>query len=203
MTPWIEAEIEQALAALAGGKIIAMPTDTVYGLAAALDQPDAIDAIYAAKGRDAGKALPVLIDSSEQIRRYAGGNYKRASRLAEVFWPGALTIVLPATSEVPYGVHRGSGTVGLRMPDNAIALAIIAGAGGGLAVTSANLSGRSEARSADEVRKSLGGLVSVVVDGGPATGGVPSTVVDLTGRELQVLRQGTITREDLERALSG
>jgi L-threonylcarbamoyladenylate synthase len=200
--PRLEDEVAQAVAALAAGKIIAMPTDTVYGLAAALDQPAAIDAIYTAKGRDAGKALPVLIDNPHRISHYAGGNHTRANRLAEAFWPGALTIVLPATSKVPYGVHRGSGTVGLRMPDNAIALAIISGAGGGLAVTSANLSGRSEARSAGEVRETLGGLVDVVVDGGPATGSIPSTVVDLTGREPVILRQGAITRRDLERVLS-
>jgi L-threonylcarbamoyladenylate synthase len=199
----IEAEIAEALAALADGKIIALPTDTVYGLAAALDQPDAITAIYQAKGRDAGKALPVLIDGPHRIERFARGDLEVASRLAATFWPGALTIVLPATSEVPYGVHRGAGTVGLRMPDNAIALAVIAGSGGGLAVTSANLSGRSEARSAREVRQSLGRQVSVVVDGGPALGGIPSTVVDLTGRELQILRQGAISRQDLDRVLSG
>jgi L-threonylcarbamoyladenylate synthase len=201
--PEIKSEIAGALAALANGKVIAIPTDTVYGLAAALDQPRAIEAIYTAKGRDAGKALPVLIDGPRRIARFACGNLNIATRLADAFWPGALTIVLPATGEVPEEVNRGAGTVGLRMPDNAIALAIIAGAGGALAVTSANLSGRSEARSASEVRQSLGGQVSVVVDGGPATGAIPSTVVDLTGRELQILRQGAITRQDLEKVLSG
>lgn len=196
-------EINEALSALHRGEIIAIPTDTVYGIAASLDKPDAIEAIYAAKGRDADKALPVLVDSHEQIRRFSTGDVSRAETLAQAFWPGALTIVVAADCTVPWGIHRGAGTVGLRMPDNPLALELITAAGGALAVTSANLSGRPEARSAAAVRESLGEVVAYVLDGGAISGGMPSTVVDLTGQEPRILRQGAITLEDLQRALAG
>jgi L-threonylcarbamoyladenylate synthase len=127
---------------------------------------------------------------------------ERAIVLAKAFWPGALTIVLDASPDVPEGVHRGAGTVGLRVPDSEIARAIIRAAGGGLAVTSANLSGRTEAKRAEEVRNALGDRLAMVVDGGPSSGGVPSTVVDLTGAELKILRAGAITPDDLDRALN-
>lgn len=198
----MEAGIQQAIDALGRGEIVAIPTDTVYGVAASLDHPGAIDQVYAAKGRDAGKALPVLVDGLDRISEYATGDVTIARRLARAFWPGALTIVVPASDRVPWGIHRGAGTVGLRMPDDRIALSVIAACGGALAVTSANLSGRSEARSAGEVQATLGDHLSVIVDGGEATGGVPSTVVDLTRDGMRILRQGAIALEDLERALA-
>lgn len=194
--------IRQAADLLGAGKVIAIPTDTVYGLAASLEHPEAIEEIYAIKGRDAGKALPVLLDDPERIERWAIDVPESALRLAQAFWPGALTIVVKASPAVPCGIHRGAGTVGLRVPDSAIARAVITAAGGGLAVTSANLSGRSEARSAAEVRQSLGDRIALVIDGGPSPDGVPSTVVDLTGAEIRILRQGAISSADLERALS-
>lgn len=194
--------IRQAAVLLGEGKVIAIPTDTVYGLAASLEHPQALEEIYAIKGRDAGKALPVLLDSLEQIDRWAMDVPESALRLAQAFWPGALTIVVKASPAVPEGIHRGAGTVGLRVPDSAIARAVIAAAGGGLAVTSANLSGRSEARSAADVRDSLGDRLAMVIDGGPSSDGVPSTVVDLTGADIRILRQGAISSADLERALN-
>ena len=175
-------DIEKALDALQRGEIVAMPTDTVYGIAASLARPDAIEAIYRAKGRDADKALPVLVDSRDQILRFAAGDTARAEMLARSFWPGALTIVVVANEALPWGIHRGAGTVGLRMPANDIALGLITAAGGALAVTSANLSGRPEARSAEAVRDTLGESLGYIIDGGHITGGMPSTVVDLTGR---------------------
>jgi L-threonylcarbamoyladenylate synthase len=194
--------IQRAAALLNEGKVIAIPTDTVYGLAASLHHPAALEEIYAIKGREAGKALPVLLDGPDAIDRWAVNVPERAIVLAKAFWPGALTIVLDASPDVPEGVHRGAGTVGLRVPDSEIARAIIRAAGGGLAVTSANLSGRTEAKRAEEVRNALGDRLAMVVDGGPSSGGVPSTVVDLTGAELKILRAGAITPDDLDRALN-
>lgn len=194
--------IQRAAALLNEGKVIAIPTDTVYGLAASLHHPAALEEIYAIKGREAGKALPVLLDGPDAIDRWAVNVSERAIVLAKAFWPGALTIVLDASPDVPEGVHRGAGTVGLRVPDSEIARAIIRAAGGGLAVTSANLSGRTEAKRAEEVRNALGDRLAMVVDGGPSSGGVPSTVVDLTGAELKILRAGAITPDDLDRALN-
>lgn len=202
MDPLEADAIRQAVEFLTGGRVIAIPTDTVYGLAASLTCPEALKKIYAIKGRDAGKALPVLVDGIERINEYGDRVPEAASVLAKAFWPGALTIVVPASPLVPDEVHRGAGTVGLRMPDNRIALALISAAGGALAVTSANLSGRSEAKSASEVQQTLGSSVALVVDGGIAQGGIPSTVVDLTGTGLQILREGVILRHDLEQVLA-
>ena len=197
------ADVQRAVEVLRAGGLVAIPTDTVYGLAASLHSPEAIEAIYAVKGRESAKALPILVDGMGRIETYAEDAPKSALLLAEAFWPGALTIVVRASDQVPHGIHRGANTVGLRMPDNPLALQVISAAGGGLAVTSANLSGAAEALTAAEVRCALGDRVGAIVDGGRARGGSPSTVVDLTGRELRILRQGTITLDQLRQALSG
>lgn len=192
------ADIERAVAILHAGGVVAIPTDTVYGLAASLDHPAAIERIFTIKGRAETKALPVLVSSSEVVPRLARAVTDPAQRLVRAFWPGALTIVVDATQDVPDVVLRGGTTVGLRMPDNADALAIIAGAGGALAVTSANHSGEIEARSASEVVQALGPDIDFVVDGGASKGTVPSTVVDATRTRLRVLRHGAI---DIERLM--
>ena len=195
-------QIEEAVAALHNGQVIAIPTDTVYGLAASLEHPAAIEALFAIKGRAATKAIPVLVDDVARVQEYALDVPPGALELAAAFWPGAMTRVVQASGNVPHAIHQGSGTVGLRMPDSDIALAVISAAGGGLAVTSANLSGEPEARSAGEVYAALGDRVGVVVDGGPSPGGKPSTVVDLTGRAIRILRQGAITEDEIRRVIS-
>jgi L-threonylcarbamoyladenylate synthase len=194
--------IDRAIDSLRQGLIIAIPTDTVYGLAASLCHPAAIEAIFDVKGRESMKAIPVLVDDPSRLQDFCSDVPDSALRLAERFWPGDLTLVMRASDRVPEAVHRGTGTVGLRMPANDIALQVIAGVGGGLAVTSANRSGEVEARSADEVRSMLGSRVAYVLDGGPSQGGIPSTVVDLTGPEIRVLRQGGVLKSDLDRALT-
>ncbi len=195
------AGIEQAIAALRAGEVVAFPTDTVYGLAASLDHPLAIERIYEIKGREATKAIPVLVDSAQRLFDLAEVDQDIVSRVANVFWPGALTLVVPASNAVPEVVHRGAGTVGVRMPDHPIAQAVIAALGGALAVTSANVSGEPEAVTAEEVRASLGHLVGVVVDGGRTPGGRASTVVDLTPGQPRILRQGVITLDEIEQVM--
>lgn len=189
--------IIRAVQALREGGVVAIPTDTVYGLAASLDHPQAIERIFEIKGRDDTKALPVLVSSVDILPVLARTMSGAAQRLADAFWPGALTIVVEATERVPAAVRRGGATVGLRMPDDGIALAIIEGAGGALAVTSANRSGETEARSADDVRRILSTAIDVVVDGGASPLSVPSTVVDASRERLRVLRAGAISVEQL------
>lgn len=187
-----ELDIQRAVEILNRGGVVAIPTDTVYGLAASLDHPLAVERIFSIKGRSGTKAIPVLISDLDTFDRLADGVSPVARTLAERHWPGALTIVVDASDEVPESVRRDGSTVGVRMPNSADALAIIASAGGALAVTSANRSGGAEARSADEVRLKLGNRVDFVVDGGPTRLAPPSTVVDATGDDVRVLRSGAI-----------
>lgn len=190
-------DVARAVAVVRGGGVIAIPTDTVYGLAASMASPQAIERIFSIKGRAGTKAIPVLVGGQDELLRYGAAVSDTAKRLAAAFWPGALTIVIQASDAVPDAILRGGSTVGLRMPDRTDTLAIIAGAGGALAVTSANRSGDREARSADDVRAKLGGRVDFVVDGGESPLSMPSTVVDVTGNAVRILRQGSISRSAL------
>ena len=195
-------QIDGAVAALRRGGVIAIPTDTVYGLAAALDRRDALRRIYAIKGRSGDKALPILVAGPEELSRFSREVSPAVRALADAFWPGALTIVVPATADVPSEVTRGGDTVGLRMPDHSLALAVIRAAGRALAVTSANRSGGLEARTAEEVHERLGNRVAFVVDGGRSGDGPASTVVDATVVPFRILRLGAIGQDDIQRALS-
>ena len=187
-----DSDIARAVDLLRRGGVVALPTDTVYGLAASLDHPLAVERLFSIKGRSGTKAIPVLISDIAAFERLTDDLTPTARRLAESYWPGALTIVVSASDAVPESVRRDGSTVGIRMPDSADALAIIAAAGGALAVTSANRSGGAEARSADEVRIKLGNRVDFVVDGGATREASPSTVVDVTRDQLRVLRQGAV-----------
>ncbi|HYI14161.1 MAG TPA: L-threonylcarbamoyladenylate synthase, partial [Thermomicrobiales bacterium] len=187
-----DAHINRAVDVLRRGGVVAIPTDTVYGLAASLDHPLAVERLFSIKGRSGTKAIPVLISDIGAFERLTTELPPAARRLAEAYWPGALTIVVSASDAVPESVRRDGSTVGIRMPDNADALAIIAAAGGALAVTSANRSGGAEARSADEVRIKLGNRVDFIVDGGPTRDTSPSTVVDATGAQIRALRHGAV-----------
>jgi L-threonylcarbamoyladenylate synthase len=190
--------IRRAAETLASGGLVAFPTDTVYGLAASIDRADAVARLYTAKGRPLDRPIPVLVSSREQVGRLASTVDRRAEPLMEHFWPGALTIVLPAAGWLPGEVVRDTGQVGVRMPDHPQALAIIAAAGGALATTSANRSGEPEAATAAEVRTTLGEAVDLIIDGGPA-GRVPSTVVSVVGDRLHLLRQGAIGLDQIRR----
>lgn len=190
-------QTERAVASLRVGEVIALPTDTVYGIGASLDHPEAIERIFAIKGREETKAIPLLVSDPGQLARLSEASNPVAEALADAYWPGGLTIVVRASALVPPVVRRGLPTVGVRMPDDRLALAVIAAAGGVLAVTSANRSGEREARSAAEVRAALGDEVACVVDGGPSPIGVASTVVDVTGPEPVILRQGAIAADEI------
>lgn len=193
--------VERALAVLNAGGLVAFPTDTVYGLASAAFDPAGIERIYEAKGRDAAKAIPILLGDIDHLEQVAPGLPPAAGKLAARFWPGALTLVVPKNPALP-AVLSALPTVGVRMPDHPFALRLLKQAGP-LAVTSANLSGKENPRSAQDVLAQLSGRIELVLDGGPTPGGVPSTVVDCTGAQPAILRQGAIPAEEILRIISG
>jgi L-threonylcarbamoyladenylate synthase len=184
-----------ALRILHSGGLIAFPTDTVYGLAALINDPAAIERIFEAKLRSPNKAIAVLIGELEQLAQVAAQLPDPARHLAERFWPGALTLVVPRHPTLPANLSP-TPTIGIRMPDHAFARELLRQAGP-LATTSANLSGGSNPRDAQEVLAQLEGRVELVIDGGDAPGGVPSTVVDCTGPELIILREGAISKAEI------
>ena len=198
--------VRHAALALRGGQVIAIPTDTVYGLAAAIDRPDAIERLYTIKGRPAEKAIPVLIADPAHVYRLAPRLSATAVRLARAFWPGALTLVVPARRGLPSRVTTltsdGIMTVAVRLPDNPVARAIIAAAGGALAVTSANRSGAVPAVEAREVRGLDLPRSLLVIDGGRTPGGMPSTIVAATTELPEILREGAIPISAVTAALS-
>lgn len=198
--------VRRAARALRSGEVIAIPTDTVYGLAAAIDRPDAIERVYTLKGRPTEKAIPVLIADPAHVSRLTPRMPRMAARLAHAFWPGALTLVLPALPDLPNGVTTltpdGIETVAVRVPDNPLARAIIAVAGGALAVTSANRSGAPPAVEAREVDDLGLPRPLFVVDGGRAPGGTPSTIVLATTERPEILRQGAIPMTAISAALA-
>lgn len=179
-----------ALGLLRAGQLVAFPTDTVYGLAAALDNETAIEGLFTAKGRQADKAIAVLVGSPEDAAKVAQAMSGYARLLAQRYWPGPLTLVVKQAAHLPANLSSRP-TVGVRMPDHPAALALL-NAAGPLAVTSANLSGGANTVSAEEVLAQLGGRIALVIDGGRTPGGQPSTVVDCTGPMPHILRQGPI-----------
>ena len=180
--------VEEAAGALGRGDVVAFPTDTVYGIAAGHGN---IEALFVAKGRPRDKRIPVLLSDASHLE--ASAIVTPAARaLAQRYWPGPLTIVLTAPRR---------GAVAFRVPDNDVARRLIAASGGGLPVTSANLSGRADATTAEEVRAQLDGRIALILDGGKTPGGVPSTIVDCTGPEPRILREGAIPGTDIERVL--
>lgn len=188
--------IPRALEILRAGGLVAFPTDTVYGLGCLAFNQAAIESIYAAKDRPLEKAIPILIADMDQLDRVARDVPDLARRLAARFWPGPLTLVLPKRADLPAALSA-TDTVGVRVPNHEAARALLRAAGP-MAVTSANLSGRASPRSAREALAQLGGRIPLVLDGGETPGGVPSTVVDVSGAEPLILRQGPITLGQIE-----
>jgi L-threonylcarbamoyladenylate synthase len=181
---------------------VAFPTDTVYGLGASLQHPDAISRIFRVKRRSEEKAIPVLLSHVEKLPDVALEVPESAMLLAECFWPGPLTMVLRRHPSVPQEIGRGKGTIAVRIPAHPIALELIEAAGGALAVTSANISGNPPPVSADDVAEQLGDEVDLILDAGRCPGGVPSTIVDLTEDPVEILRRGPVAPEDVYRCLA-
>ena len=188
-----EAGRSEAIRILRDGGIVAIPTDTVYGLAVAMDRPGAIERLFEAKGRSSDRAVAVLLADLGQAETL-GVLGPAAHALGEAFWPGGLTLVVaqrPDRPPLPAALTGGRPTIGLRVPDHPCPRALAA-ALGPLPTTSANLSGEPELLDADAIESRLGERLDLVLDGGAARGGSPSTVVDVSGDSLRVLRDGAI-----------
>ncbi len=198
LPPEIAEQVAKGVAILKGGGVIAFPTDTVYGLAAAFDDEPAVRRIFDLKQRPKGKALPLLVADMTQLEELAGTLTPMARRLAHRFLPGALTLVLPKSVKVPDFISGGE-MVALRIPADPVALALIKALGLPIVGTSANPSGRPAARSAVEVHAYFGDRIDLIIDGGGRPGGRESTIVDVTGETPRILREGAISREELER----
>lgn len=193
--------LSHALSILRRGGLVAFPTDTVYGVGALAFNGPAVESIYAAKERPVEKAIPILISSVEALEKVARTVPPMVRRLAVMFWPGPLTMVLPKIPSLPAAVSA-TANVAVRVPDHPVARALLAKAGP-LAVTSANLSGYPSPDTAEEVLRQLNGRIPLILDGGQTPGGVPSTLVDCTGREPVILRPGPITMPELLKVLEG
>lgn len=197
LTPPIEAAVEL----LRQGEVIGLPTETVYGLAADGTNPVAVRRIFEIKGRPTGHPLILHLGSAEWLPRYAARIPDAALLLARLYWPGPLTLVLPRTRAVPDEVTGGLDTVALRVPNHPIALEVLAQLDRPLAAPSANRFGRVSPTTRAHVLSDLGPDVPLVLDGGPSSVGVESTIVDLSGRMPRLLRHGGISLGDLEQVL--
>ena len=192
-------DIAKAAALIRAGKLVAFPTETVYGLGAnALDEA-AVRRIYEAKGRPAASPLIVHVDSIRAARSLAREWPEAAQILASRYWPGPLTLVLRKNPSVPDAVTAGLGTVGLRVPAHPVALALIRAAATPIAAPSANRFSELSPTCAEHVRASLGAAVDFILDGGPSEVGIESTVLSLAGGTARLLRPGMVSKEDIEK----
>ncbi len=195
----IQQQVELGISILKQGGIVAFPTDTVYGLGACASIHQAVERVYTVKERPRNMALPLLLADTSQITKVAYPVPPIAWLLIHNFLPGALTIVLPRTKSVPDIITGGSETIALRIPAHPIPVALVKGLGAPIVGTSANLSGRPSPLTADEVYSQLGNKIDLVIDGGRCPGGKESTIVDATGETPVILREGAISREELEK----
>jgi len=198
-SPSVQQRVEEGISLLKRGGLVAFPTDTVYGLGACANLPEAVERVYQVKERPHRMALPLLLADISQITEVAYPVPEVAWLLARSFLPGALTIVLPKATSVPDIISGGGQTVAIRVPAHPIPVALVRGLGAPIVGTSANLSGRPSPLSADEVNRQLGDTIELIIDGGRCSGGMESTVVDVTGEVPIVRREGAISREELRR----
>lgn len=191
----------QAAEMLAEGKLVAVPTETVYGLASNAMMEAAVQANYDAKDRPDTKPLNVLVDGMRMVESVCKDIPAAAYKLAEAFWPGPLTMILWGNGTLPSIVPAGGETQGVRCPDHPDTLAVIKSLGKPLACPSANLSGQPSPKSAGDVLRQLGGRIDAILDGGLCSVGVESTILDLTVIPYRILRQGGLSKDAIERAL--
>lgn len=190
-------EMAQAAAALRQGKLVVLPTDTVYGVAALAFDAAAVRQLYVVKQRPFDKAIPILLADTTDLAKVVRAVPPLAQALINTFWPGPLTLVLPKNPALPHVLSPYDG-VAVRIPDCDVARAVIREAGGAIATTSANLSGQPEALTAAEAMAYLGDKVEVVLDNGRSPGTVASTVIDCQGTNPIIVRPGPITATDLD-----
>lgn len=195
--------VDEVSKILRRGGIFAFPTDTVYGLGVDAGNNKAIEKLYKLKSRSQKKPLIILIDNKDELAKLAKNIPPYIDKVIEAFWPGPLTIILEKSSFLSKKVTAGLETIGVRMPDQDFLRSIIRTSGIWLASTSANVSSYKDALTVNDVAISFPEEIDLIIDGGPAKIGLPSTIVDFTGSEPLLLREGTIKLVDIKRVISG
>jgi L-threonylcarbamoyladenylate synthase len=195
--------MQEAAHWIRNGAIVAVPTDTLYGLAVDPFRSDAVARLFATKGRAAANAVPLIAADAAQVAEHLARLSGVTARLADRFWPGPLTLLVMAAASLARGVDGGTGTVGVRVPDCSVARAIAAECGRPITATSANISGEPATANPDDVERTLGDRIDLLIDIGPLRGGLPSTIVDATSGELRLVRAGAIEWEAIEAFLRG
>ncbi len=193
-----ESRIEQAAERIRQGGLVAFPTDTLYALGADPFNAQAVQRVFRAKHRPPDMGLPLLLANSEMLQDTASEVPPLAIALAERFWPGSLTLIVPKAHTISSSVTGGHGTVAVRVPNHPLALSLIAAVGGPVTGTSANITGGPDPSTPDQVRKQLGVSCDMVLDGGEAALGVPSTIIDLSGDRPTLVRAGAVPWEEIE-----
>lgn len=196
-----ENNILKAVELLLAGETVAFPTETVYGLGADASNPEAINKIFKIKGRPSNHPLIVHIADVSKLDAWAENIPEKARLLAKQFWPGPLTLILPRKDNVPKEVTGGQNSIGLRVPDHPVALALLKAFGGGVAAPSANRFGRISPTTAQHVKEELGDAVGMILDGGPCRIGLESTIVSFLNEEIVLLRPGGLLVEEIEAVL--
>jgi L-threonylcarbamoyladenylate synthase len=196
--PLTNQQLEDTVAILRNGGVVAYPTDTLYGLGASTLSNKGLDKLFEIKGRPPIMALPVFLSDHEELEQVAEEVPELARILAAHFWPGALTLVLLKKDWIPDRITGNQPTVGVRIPDHPLPRALVAKLGAPITATSANLSGRPAAQNVQEVNLQLGPGLDLIIDGGPSPVGYPSTVLDCSRPKPFIIREGAISRTDIE-----
>ena len=189
------ASLGRAADVLHQGGIVAYPTDTFYGLAANPSNQQAVEQLYRIKGRAVDQSIPLIAADRDQVEAVAGSLSDMAARLADHFWPGPLTLVIPVWRGLSFAVHQGRATVAVRVPAHRVAREFSRVFGAPLTSTSANRTGKQAPTTADGVEQDFGQSIALLLDGGATEGGQPSTIVDVTGQRPVLIRAGAVSWE--------
>ncbi|OFV95458.1 MAG: threonylcarbamoyl-AMP synthase [Acidobacteria bacterium RIFCSPLOWO2_12_FULL_54_10] len=195
--------LKKAAMLLRQGEVVAIPTDTVYGLAANPFDAKAVEKVFALKGRAEMAPLLLLVDSVEMAAALGKNLPQKFFRLAQQFWPGPLTMVVEASQEIPSKVTAGTGTIGLRWPAAAIPVGLVRESGFAVTGTSANLTGKPACIAAEEVAREFGERLQMILDGGPSRDRMASTVLRIFDDTFEMVREGAVSREKIELAIRG
>jgi L-threonylcarbamoyladenylate synthase len=193
--------VQEAAARIRRGGVVALPTDTLYALAADPFSRAAVARLFEAKHRPEDRALPLIASDAAQIAASLGALPPAGERLASAFWPGPLTLLIAAPASLAPAVTGATGRVGVRVPADAVARAVCRAVGHPVTATSANISGQPATEDPDEVERMMGPRIGLLIDGGRTRGGAPSTIVDVTGASPRVVRPGAIAWEDIQACL--
>ncbi len=196
-----QASIERVARVIRAGGVVAIPTETLYGLAADPYTPRAVRRVFSAKGRPSDRALPLVAADALQVTRWLGDLPASGRLLANAFWPGPLTLIIAASPQLAPEATAAGATIGVRVPAHAVTRALAAACGHPLTATSANKSGQPATPDPDEVYRQMGDDIDALLDAGSTPGGLPSTMVDVTGPDPVLVRAGAVAWEEIQRCL--